>query len=278
MLKNKRNRKLDKKKVSQYSQDMKSGRWKLTSQTIAFDTDGFLADGQHRLQAIIESDATIESLIVFGSDPSAFDVLDIGKNRTGNDIWGLAGYSGRNISAIASIVYLYFNYPDVVDWKNKCRPQSSHVLKWCTENNLCEIIQKSCNFERRFYNEIKGVSSVIGASLAIWEIDSGIPMETIWDNVYDRLLKMVGIEEGEPVYALNRILNKRDNPNSYRPLHLNPFRTKNNSGANVNRTRLSILLQVISDQVNNKARSTYSLQEGQKLIQPSKSAPKHIVT
>lgn len=49
------NRVLSKNVVSKYAYDMKNNDWTLTHQGIAFDTDGNLADGQHRLQAVIES-------------------------------------------------------------------------------------------------------------------------------------------------------------------------------------------------------------------------------
>jgi hypothetical protein len=47
------NRKLSMVRVGAMARDIKTGNWKLTHQGIAFDVDGFLIDGQHRLHAII---------------------------------------------------------------------------------------------------------------------------------------------------------------------------------------------------------------------------------
>ena len=53
---NKSNRKLRDGIVEKYADDMKHGRWTNCPEPISFYDDGDLADGQHRLFAIIESD------------------------------------------------------------------------------------------------------------------------------------------------------------------------------------------------------------------------------
>ena len=261
------NRKLDKAKVKQWASEMSQGRWRLTSQTIAIAADGRVVDGQHRLHACVDSGVTIQTAMVYDADPTTFGIVDVGKTRTGNDIWGLAGMSAPNVAAIAKVVYLYFEHSEISDWHNYGRVPNDRILGWCKEMEACEIIRKAANLESKFRKDIKGLSSVIGASLAIYAIEGGVPLETTWEKVYDRLLKMVGMSEGEPVYALSRIINKRDTTSSIR--EGNPFRTKNNSGPNVQRTRLSVLLRVIADQLNGKERVQYALTDGQALIVPS---------
>lgn len=46
--------------VKKYAKAMKTGCWDLTHQGIAFDSNGVLTDGQHRLQAIIASGCSVE--------------------------------------------------------------------------------------------------------------------------------------------------------------------------------------------------------------------------
>lgn len=268
------NRKLDKAKVKQWASEMTQGRWRLTSQTIAIAADGRVVDGQHRLHACVDSGVTIETAMVYDADPTTFGIVDVGKTRTGNDIWGLAGMSAPNVAAIAKVVYLYFEHSEILDWHNYGRVPNDRILEWCKKMEACEIIRKAACLESKFRKDIKGLSSVIGASLAIYAIEGGVPLETTWDKVYGRLLKMVGLSEGEPVYALSRIINKRDTTTSIR--EGNPFRTKNNSGTNVARTRLSVLLRVIADQLNGKERVQYALSDGQTLILPSVALRKEL--
>lgn len=46
------NRNISRAITSKYLKDMKSGLWKLTRQGLIFDTQGYLIDGQHRLNAV----------------------------------------------------------------------------------------------------------------------------------------------------------------------------------------------------------------------------------
>lgn len=59
-----------------YKQAMKDKHWMLTHQCIAFDKNGDLIDGQHRLQAIVESGETIKMFVVRGLDPQVFQFID----------------------------------------------------------------------------------------------------------------------------------------------------------------------------------------------------------
>lgn len=51
----KNNRDLSKVTVKRYANDMVKGQWMVTGEAIKFDRTGRLIDGQHRLQALIES-------------------------------------------------------------------------------------------------------------------------------------------------------------------------------------------------------------------------------
>lgn len=72
---------LNKRIVKSYAEDMASGLWVLNGESIVFDEDGFLKDGQHRLAAIIKSGATIQSCVIRGVGRDV-DIWDIGWKRT----------------------------------------------------------------------------------------------------------------------------------------------------------------------------------------------------
>lgn len=57
--------------------------------TIIFADTGILLDGQHRLQACIDSGVTIISNVVRGIKESAFYTIDQGSNRTSADIFAI---------------------------------------------------------------------------------------------------------------------------------------------------------------------------------------------
>lgn len=81
-------------KIKLFAKEMKQGFWPVTGATLCFGKSGYLLDGQNRLQAIIDSGATIRCLAVRGLDDDIFDVIDIGTRRTGADVLIIEGYEG----------------------------------------------------------------------------------------------------------------------------------------------------------------------------------------
>jgi hypothetical protein len=68
--------------VRSYAAEMSSGNWMESHQGPAFDEDGNLLDGQHRLAAIVESGHSVFMNVTYNVPRASFDVLDIGYKRT----------------------------------------------------------------------------------------------------------------------------------------------------------------------------------------------------
>jgi hypothetical protein len=77
--------------IEGYTQDMLMGHWQTTGETVSFDWDGQLVNGQHRLEAIFASGIGIDLLIVTGLDPGVRQTVDTHAKRTIADSLGLAG-------------------------------------------------------------------------------------------------------------------------------------------------------------------------------------------
>jgi hypothetical protein len=78
-----KNRKISNSRVDRWKVILRDGRWQETHQGLAFDTNGQLRDGQHRLTAIANTvDTAVYSLVTFGMDPKAFPAIDVGYKRT----------------------------------------------------------------------------------------------------------------------------------------------------------------------------------------------------
>ena len=75
-----RNRKISHGTIEAYSQDMLSGNWGISHQGIAFNPDGKLMDGQHRLLAIIKSGIPVQMLVC--TDVPLTYNIDNGRRRT----------------------------------------------------------------------------------------------------------------------------------------------------------------------------------------------------
>lgn len=97
-----KNRHLGVHRVQRYAIAMRRGEWRLTGEAIKLDAHNQVRDGQHRLQAIVESGVTIKTLVVRGVDEEAFDVMDTGRARVVADVLGIHGLT--NVNAMAAAV------------------------------------------------------------------------------------------------------------------------------------------------------------------------------
>ena len=80
--KNGKNRYIRMNTVAKFVQDIKEGRWQVTHQGIAFDENGTLIDGQHRLLAIAEGGRDCQIMVSYNVPRKSFSVLDCGVSRT----------------------------------------------------------------------------------------------------------------------------------------------------------------------------------------------------
>lgn len=158
------NRTIQKNRVARYARAMREGRWALTHQGVAFDEDGFLCDGQHRLLAVIEADVDVEMLVTRGVSPAEFAVIDTARTRSSGDVFHINGYQFRTtIAAAARVLWLAEMLPNRV-WAG---------LQATAENDiLLEVasrypdIEKAAERATRIYRQTKIPSSSLTALFA----------------------------------------------------------------------------------------------------------------
>ena len=94
--KNKHNRTIVKAHRERLKNIVVSDEYDVTGDTIKFDWDGNLLDGQHRLMACVETGIAIETWVIFGLDPKVFAKIDQGAVRTNAHVVGIAvdGHDG----------------------------------------------------------------------------------------------------------------------------------------------------------------------------------------
>jgi hypothetical protein len=94
--------------VARYAEEMKAGRWRKTQVPILFSKSGYLADGQHRLRAVMQSGVTQTFYFGFGEDDENFFVYDIGSTRDATDIFTIKGVpNASQSSAVTRFVHSY---------------------------------------------------------------------------------------------------------------------------------------------------------------------------
>lgn len=152
----KKNRPLNGRYIELYAMDMKAGKWNVTHQGIAFDENGYLRDGQHRLNAIILADIPVKMMVSRGLTGDSYFGIDSGLKRSTRDIIALSdkynsnttlknnstiaciralvhcGYKGQYILSVDSIVNLYEKLKPEIDFVYnslicKCITKNAHM-------------------------------------------------------------------------------------------------------------------------------------------------------
>lgn len=139
---NTHNRKLNEREVDKIVYQIRNGQWKINGDSITFDKNGTLVDGQHRLNAIIKAGKNVRTLVCTGVDPDSFDTIDKGRPRSfGDDLsvldvknqnnkaslannlirWSNRTFhtegGGRNVWTVShDVTEMYFKYQDDIDY------------------------------------------------------------------------------------------------------------------------------------------------------------------
>jgi hypothetical protein len=122
------NRPLSRTVVRAFADAMSRGDWMVTHQGIAFDVNGALVDGQHRLAAVIEADVSVEMTVFTEVDDGTFDVLDTGKRRNAADVLAIEGEKSSSLlAAMVRTVWLYENRPDLM-WSGGSAVVTNHQI------------------------------------------------------------------------------------------------------------------------------------------------------
>lgn len=87
-------------RVDAFANDMRAGAWKLTHQGICFDANGYLIDGQHRLQAVVLAQVTIPMMVTRNHIGTYHDPIDRVGPRSVATIMGMAGRDVACLNAL----------------------------------------------------------------------------------------------------------------------------------------------------------------------------------
>lgn len=104
---NSTNRRIEPKRVEFLAQQITNGYWITTHQGIAFWDDGTLADGQHRLMAIVKAGLGVKLHVTRGLNKAAIHAIDVGRSRSTRDILKFIGsdVSKQTVSCAKAILH-----------------------------------------------------------------------------------------------------------------------------------------------------------------------------
>lgn len=90
--------------LKHYTDEMRQGRWLDNGEAIKF-APGKLLDGQHRLEAIVQSGQTITLSIECGLQPETQNTMDTGRHRTARDVLSIEGLDGWQSRTLGTAIH-----------------------------------------------------------------------------------------------------------------------------------------------------------------------------
>lgn len=133
---NPHNRNISPRVVDKFVRDINANGWVLTHQGIAFDENGDLIDGQHRLEAIRRAGKSVKMIVTTGlpaqfqlngTKASTFEVIDCGRNRSVGQMLALRGW--KNANNVGAVVRALSNWAvGLEDWVQLSTVQAEKIL------------------------------------------------------------------------------------------------------------------------------------------------------
>ena len=106
---NNHNRKLVSGTAASYKSQMLQGKWNFNGESIIFDKNGNLNDGQHRLYACWRANIPLNCVVSVGFPTDTFKTIDSGKTRSFKDVLS-ATKESENDSIVAEMVKKAFMF------------------------------------------------------------------------------------------------------------------------------------------------------------------------
>lgn len=202
---NVRNRAASALNVERLATDMRDGAFRFTGESICFDTDGTLLNGQHRLLAIIESGCHIEVVIVTGVGAEAQGNMDAGKKRSLADTLQLNGEKyWDTLAAILGAVQVWENGERLVGSGSSRRDITNDTsLRFLAEHPELRDITAYAVKLTTGKDRIIGLTSM-QVGVLTWAFDKLNAEDRI--DFFEKLQSGANLHDGHPILTLKNFL------------------------------------------------------------------------
>lgn len=200
---NTRNRKISESVVEGYANDMKCGRWVLTHQGIALFENGDLADGQHRLAAVVASGKSVEMMVT----------TDMPDKRNGLGVKTQDVIDGNRPRSVASQLQLCHGYTNT----NRLSALVTGIAKLATTGEVKVNTVKTIAILSLLERSIEAVTEVFYLNPKSWNSRVAAPVVIYHtvnpDKAMDFANKFCTHENcasGDPALGLYRVMQDRN--------------------------------------------------------------------
>jgi hypothetical protein len=196
--KNTMNRPLNKNNLAFLKKEIGNDNYFVTGESVKIAKDGTLLDGQHRLQAIVETGKAVKMFLIENLEKDSFKYMDTGRTRAASDVLAIEGH--KNASSLAGIVKFVIGY-------NKGNLSSDKTKGIITNSEVSDFVEKHLNsltdsYEFGFGKGRKLIQGKLVSAMhyVLKKID-----EKDADMFIERLVDGTGLTKGHSIHQLREV-------------------------------------------------------------------------
>lgn len=192
---NQENRKVSDEHVRKLSRDMTNNDFPNIGETLKFDDNGHLIDGQHRLRAVILSGKTIEFFVVEGIPRDFRYRMDQGRGRKPSDALTMEHHLPNSQMAVATVRIILMWQIEVIK-SQTFTPTNQEIIEFAVANT--ERVNQAVRYGMNLRGDIGALPSPTAALYFLtYEIDAAEAMQ-FWESVKTG----EGLHKGDPELTL----------------------------------------------------------------------------
>ena len=178
---NKNNRNYRYNQLAKLSDAIEKGEWKVTNQGLAFDKEGNLIDGQHRLAAVLQTRKTVPMMVATNMPADIFNVIDSGCKRTTGDALDILGSeNGLVVSGAIKIFICYRKFPEQ-SWSGTAIVQPTAIEITNIYKQRSDEIEALLSVIKSKHKRFKCFAPSLGLAFSMLLLDVGWSDVQIWE-------------------------------------------------------------------------------------------------
>src|SRR6185369_6818928 len=195
---NVRNRQVKRKHVEALARKMsKPEGWRVNAEAIMFSKSGFLINGQHRLESVILSGATIRSIVARDVPDDAYETLDQGAKRRASDELYVAGvHNAHKVASTAKIILIW----------NENLPVRTGLI---TKDEIASFVEKNpelVEMATAVNTTPRPPGPASGIAAVGWMATRTKEYVPLWDTFLDKLRTGADLPDASPILALRNFI------------------------------------------------------------------------
>lgn len=193
-------RRLNQSHVNTLARAMKTGVWRLNGESVKFDRDGKLVDGQHRMRACVVANVPFQTYVVYGLHGEDVVEIDTGKRRAAGQLLAVRGAKHAGQLGTAARLLFFYLHGNV---KRAYSQNTSNVGGLvCSTTEIMRVVEEHPGLEDSVARCIGASKIMPMAILAMVHYLAQVNHQEAAECFVDDVVRGAGLKMDSPAYQL----------------------------------------------------------------------------